>query len=731
MKISGFVEKIIFTNSENGYTVCLLETVDGEDCIVGIMPLLAEGEHVDVEGDYVNHNVYGRQFVVSSFVSKLPADETAMLRYLSSGIVKGVRAKTARAIIDTFGADSLDVIENYPDRLAMVKGISPAKAIKISESMKENVGVKNILLYFQQFGITPVIAFKIFKQWGARSYDMIRTNPYLLCDIHGVTFEKADEIAENMDFDRTSPHRIRAGIKYVLTYNLNNNGHTFLPKQPLRQTVIDFLEVEDQTVDCQLEGMIEEGVLVYREKIGNGDAVYLAWVYECEVNIANRLILASKFSHPYKGDFERDISVVERSVGIEFAPTQKAAIKEACCNSIMILTGGPGTGKTTTLKGLLRIFEMKGMSFALAAPTGRAAKRITELCGKEAKTIHRLLEYAKQGDREVFTKNRENQLKYDAVVIDESSMIDLPLFNALLNAVPVNAVLILLGDANQLPPVGPGSVFKDIIAGGLVTTVELNHIFRQAEKSLIITNAHKIICGELPEMKEKKNDFFFLPATSSEGVAELVRDLYSRRLPNAYGFDVLKDIQVLCPTRKTATGTVALNEILRDSVNPSAPGVPEIKIRNQIYRKGDKVMQIRNNYDITFERDNGELDCGVFNGDIGVIEDILPLDESIVVRYDDKTVTYTSDLIEDITLAYAVTVHKSQGSEFPAVILPLFEGAQVLYTRNLLYTAVTRAKSILIIVGSAQKVGEMVRNNITDKRYSGLKFKLWELIKNE
>lgn len=730
MLLSGFIEKIIFSNQENGYTVCLLDTNDDEVCIVGIMPLVAEGEFIEAEGDYVNHATYGRQFVVASFHSRLPVDETAMFRYLSSGIVKGIREKTARQIINTFGRDSLDIIENNPEELAKIKGITLVRAHKMSASMKSNVGVKNILLYFQQFGITPVIAFRLYRMWGASAYDVIRRNPYKLCEVQGLSFEKVDEIADRMSFDKGSKMRISAGVLYVLTYNLYNNGHSFLPKDALRQTSAGMLEIDETDVAAVMDEMSAEGKIVYAGLIANTDSVYLKWVYDCEINVARRLILASKFYREYKGNFDKDIAEVEACGNIRFSDSQKKAIKESCCNSVMILTGGPGTGKTTTLNGILSLFENKHITFAVAAPTGRAAKRITELCGRDAKTIHRLLECSKQGDREVFGRNRENQLKYDAVIIDESSMIDLPLFNALLEAVPVSSSVILLGDANQLPPVGPGSVFKDIVKGDMIATIELQHIFRQAERSLIVTNAHRIINGEFPIVTQKDNDFFFLYAGSSEEVSEKVADLYCRRLPAAYGYNSLKDIQILCPSRKTTTGSLALNQILRDRLNP-AGNKAEITFRGEVYREGDKVMQIRNNYDITYERDNGEIESGVFNGDMGIIEKVYPYENSLDVRYDDKVVNYPAELLEDLTLAYAITVHKSQGSEFPAVILPLLDGANVLYTRNLLYTAVTRAKALLIIVGTKERISQMVGNNITDRRYSGLKYRIAEMMAEE
>ncbi|MDF2685437.1 MAG: helicase, RecD/TraA family, partial [Clostridia bacterium] len=503
----------------------------------------------------------------------------------------------------------------------------------------------------------------------------------------------------------------------------------FLPRQKLIEAVAALIEVETEWVSDNLENMIENQTLVFIDKIDNTNGVYLRWVYDCERNITNRVILSSKFMQSYQGNYDSDIKKVETNLNIVFAENQKKAIMEACCHQMMILTGGPGTGKTTTLNGIIKIYENKGITFTIAAPTGRAAKRVTELTGKDAKTIHRLLEYGNQNGENTFMRNRENPLKYDAVIIDESSMIDIWLFNHLLDAIPANTKIIMVGDANQLQPVGPGSVFKDIIASGIIATVELKEIFRQAKKSLIITNAHRIINGEVPEMKDTKNDFFFIPAATPEDVIKKVTELYCTRLPNAYNLNPLTDIQVLSPTRKTTTGTVSLNIALKNAVNPPDDHKKELKFHENTFREGDKIMQVRNNYDITVEKANGELETGVFNGDIGIIDEILEKEEGLIVRYDDKKVVYTTEMLEDIELAYAITVHKSQGSEFNAVILPLLDGANMLYTRNLLYTAVTRAKKILIILGSPQKVLSMVKNNITDKRYSGLKFQIWTMNK--
>lgn len=729
MQLSGIVGNIIYKNNDTGYTVLNLELPKGEVCVVGIMPLVGEGEQIEVEGDYMMHQTYGSQFVVSSFTSRLPVEETTILRYLSSGIVKGIRAKTARLLLDKYGSETLEMLENYPERLASeIKGMSIGRATKISDDMREMRGVKEILLYFQRFGISPTIAFKIFKQWGMRSYEIINENPYRLCEIRGIGFEKADDVAFKMDYDKGSENRVQAGIVYVLNHNLYNGGHTFLPREKLVQVSSAILEAEEDVVKKNIEILIENKTLAFEEKISNTNGVYLRWVYEAENNIARRIVLSSKFYHDYDGDFERDIIKVENALGISFAENQRLAIKEACCHNIMVLTGGPGTGKTTTLNGIINIFERKGLTFAIAAPTGRAAKRVTELSGKESKTIHRLLEYSNQGGEQVFLRNRENPLEQDVIIIDESSMIDLWLFDRLLEAVRVNSTIILVGDANQLPPVGPGSVFKDIIGSDAVAIIALNKIFRQAEESLIITNAHKIISGNSPELTDRKRDFFFLPAPNGESTGELVTQLYSQRLPSAYGFDPLSDIQIICPSKKGLTGTINLNNMLKEAVNPPAFSKKEIKFKERNFREGDKVMQIRNNYDAVFEKDNGEVETGIFNGDIGVIEKVYEKDDCLTVRFDDKVVTYTPEMLDDLDLAFAVTVHKSQGSEFNCVILPLLDGPDVLFTRNLLYTAVTRAKKLIILTGSAQKIASMVQNNYTDKRYCGLKFKIWEMM---
>lgn len=723
MVIEGVVEDIIYKNAENGYCVLRLETKDDGIVAVGTLPLVSEGETLELEGDYTEHKTYGRQFSVTSFRSRMPADETAILRYLSSGIVKGIREKTAKALISVFGPDTLDILENEPERVCTVKGISRQRAETISQSLKETVGVKTILLYFQQFGITPSVAFRIFKQWGLRSYDIIKSNPYRLCEIPGVGFQSADRIAVRMGYDSESSNRVEAALIFVLNHNMYGSGHTFLPKRKLCDIVSALLGIAPDTVAASLERLIADGVLAYVPEIGNSDAVYQKWVYESERTIALRTLLMAQFSGDDPQNFNGVVSLAERRLGIEFDELQKKAIFAAVKERVLLLTGGPGTGKTTTLNGIIRVFESEDISFALCAPTGRAAKRISELTGREAKTLHRLLEYAPRDGEYVFNRNKDNQLQYDAVIADESSMIDLSLFSHLLEALPLKSKLILVGDAAQLPPVGAGNVFRDLLECGYLPTVRLDRIFRQAQQSLIVTNAHEILNGRMPVLNAKDRDFFFIPTQSADALHDLVRALCTTRLPNAYGFDAVKDIQVLSPTRKGSSGTAALNETLRDALNPADGSKKELPFRGLVFREGDKVMQIRNDYDLVGEKPDGDIENGIFNGDIGTIEKIDTRSETLSARFDDRLYTYSvnSSEIEELEPAYAITVHKSQGSEFDAVVLPLFEGPELLYTRNLLYTAVTRAKKILIIVGDVRKVKYMVDNARSNKRYSGLK----------
>lgn len=727
MRLCGNVLSIVYQNADTGYTVLKIDC-DGEEdelCAVGIMPLVAEGETVDLEGDFMIHKTYGRQFVVSSFAGRLPEKETAIFHYLSSGVIRGVGPKTARLLLDRFGPDTLYVMENEPEKVAEIKGLSPEKAKKMQESMKETRGVKEILMFLQQYSITSSLAFKIYKHWGMRSCEIIQKNPYRLCEIQGITFERADDIASRMSLSPKSTDRIQAGMLYILNHNMYNGGHTFLPKEKLFSVCRGMLDPDEETLQQAYDTLLENKSIVYRPKISNTDGVYLRWVFECEENIAKRVCFSSMMQRDYPGNFEKDIAKIEGDLGISFAENQKTAIREAYLNNFMVLTGGPGTGKTTTLNGIIRLFEENNVSFAIAAPTGRAAKRVTEL-GHEAKTIHRLLEFSAQGDEWVFARCASHPLKCDAVIVDEASMVDPALFDRLLDALPPASSVLLVGDANQLPSVGAGCLLKDIIASGAARTVELTEIFRQAKESLIVTNAHRIIQGESPDLINRKSDFFFMPAYTPEAVCRTVGDLISSRLPKAYGYDPKTDIQVLCPSRKGISGSGNLNIELQRLLNPADERKRQLEYRGSVFREGDKVMQIKNNYDAEYESAEGKTERGIFNGDIGIIERVYEKEMCLAVLFEDKRIVYPHEMLDELEPAYAVTVHKSQGSEWPAVILPLLDCPDMLSTRNLLYTAVTRARKQLIIVGSEKKIAQMVQNNISNKRYSGLKFILRE-----
>lgn len=728
MRLCGNVTDIIYQNADTGYTVLRIEC-DGETedlCAVGIMPLVAEGETVELEGDFMIHKTYGRQFVISSFTGRLPEKETAIFHYLSSGVIRGVGPKTARLILDRFGPEALTVMENQPELIAQIRGITPEKARKMQESLKETKGIKEILMFLQQYSITSSLAFRIYKHWGMRACEIIRKNPYRLCEIPGISFEKADDIASRMDHSPGSAERIQAGIVYVLSHNMATGGHTFLPKEKLLAVCRQMLEPEEEVLQSAYRTLIENRTLVYRETISNTDGVYLRRVYECEENIAKRICFSGMMGRNYPGNFERDIAEIEQQLGLCFAENQKTAIHEAYINNFMVLTGGPGTGKTTALNGIIRLFEKNGVSFAIAAPTGRAAKRVTELSGHEAKTIHRLLEYTASGEEWVFTRCSTNPLKCDAVIIDEASMVDPMLFDRLLQALPATSSVLLVGDADQLPSVGAGSLLKDVIASGAAKTVQLTEIFRQAKQSLIVTNAHRIICGENPDLSDRKRDFFFMPAYTPQAVCKTVGELIASRLPKAYGYDPKTEIQVLCPSRKGMAGSGNLNRELQALLNPETDPKRQLEYRGMVFREGDKVMQIKNNYDAEYQTAEQKTERGIFNGDIGIIEKVYEKELCLTVNFEDKTILYPREMLDELEPAYAVTVHKSQGSEWPAVILPLLDAPEMLSTRNLLYTAVTRAKKQLIIVGSEQQVFRMVKNNLSNKRYSGLKFLLRE-----
>jgi len=740
--LSGLIETIVFQNEETGFAVCELDAAGERVTAVGIMPFLAEGEEVRVSGRWRLHPVYGRQFSVEQLEKKLPANVGAILRYLSSGAVKGVGGVTAQRIVDMFGENALSVIEKEPEKLCRIRGISPKKAAVIQECFQKQFGVRNVLMLLQQYGITMSLALKIWKRWGSLAADTVKENPYILCEeIDGVGFVKADQIARAMGFDPDSDFRRGAGIKHVLHQNLSN-GHTFLPLDTLCEVsarllaagrgedavqAADIFDAELISVKARAQRLIEDGELIVADGVSSAKkpgmkAVYLRRYYYAERYIAETLRRLDTSFDNLGFDVEQSMADLERRLGIRYAEKQKEAIRTALSRRIFILTGGPGTGKTTTLNGIVHLFDKCGFKTLLTAPTGRAAKRITELTGRQAKTVHLTLGMKRGGEGyPVFSKNEQDKLECDALVCDEMSMMDVPLFEALLKALPETARLILVGDVDQLPPVGPGNVFKDMIRSGGFAVTRLGEIFRQAQESLIVVNAHRIIRGEAPELGARDRDFFFLPAKSAEETAQTVVELCSRRLPNAYGLSPVWDIQVLCPTRRMETGTAVLNERLRQRLNPEGAGKRERRVKDTVFREGDKVIQTRNNYDITWEKDDGESGTVVLNGEVGLLERLDDTYEKAYVRFDDRTAEYDYSLLDELEHAYAITVHKSQGSEYPAVVLPVWNGPEMLFHRNLLYTGITRARQRLILVGSESRIRQMAENYRQMSRYTGLR----------
>ncbi len=720
IEIKGSVEGIIYANEENGYTICDLGTEDGElITAVGILPYISEGDTLAVYGKWVHNPKYGRQFSVERFEKNLPADKASMLRYLASRAIKGIGPKTAQRIIDKFGEDAFDVIENHPDWLAEIPGISRKKADEISEDFREKAGMRSAMLFFRDFfGAATTV--KIFNKWGSRSVDIAQKNPYRLCDeIEGIGFERADSMAQRLGLDANSPERTDSGVIYLLSRCERNNGHTCLPREKLAEASAQMLGVSVE----EAEGSISRLLKCDRLKYSLFDGVkyiYRAQTYEEENFIAERLVYLDHVCSVINiRDVGRLIAKIETENGMTYATLQRQAIADALVSGVTVLTGGPGTGKTTVVRALISIFEDMGFDVALAAPTGRAAKRMSESTSREAKTIHRLLEMGYGGDDGTaqFMRDRDNLLEDDVIIVDEASMIDNSLMCALLEAIKPGARLIIIGDADQLPSVGSGNVLRDIIDSGRFSTVRLTEIFRQAQKSLIVTNAHRINSGEMPDLSVKNGDFFFLPRSTDREIAQTIADLYANRLPRAYGAECAQGIQVISPSRRGEAGSESLNILLQSALNPPKNGKREHKYREITYREGDRVMQIRNNYELEWSRGR-HSGMGIFNGDIGVIESIGK--NTMRIIFDEREVEYDFGLLEDIEPAYAITVHKSQGSEYPTVIIPAYSAPPMLLTRNLLYTAVTRAQTRVIVVGKEEIVSTMVKNNRQTLRYTGL-----------
>lgn len=724
IRLDGVVEDIIFVNKDNGYTVCEIET-DGEGeepvTVVGIMPYLSEGDSASFFGHWVHSAKYGRQFKAEQFERALPADATSMLRYLASRTIKGIGPRLAQRIVDEFGEDTFDVLENHPDWLASVKGVSRKLAEAASADFREKSGMRNALIFFRDY-FGSALTLRIYKKYGASSVELARSDPYRLCnEVEGVGFEKADLMARKLGVPADAPERLISGIRYVLSSNAAQNGHVCLPEGKLIETAAAMLGCSVPAAAAALGAAVDQQRLAADRHDGTR-YIYLPYAYENEKYIASKLALLDRLCAAVDmGDVQAFIAKEERANGLSYAGMQRRAISDALVNGVFVLTGGPGTGKTTIVKALIDIFESMGLKVALAAPTGRAAKRMSETTGCEARTVHRLLEMefgGEEGDR--FRRNEQDPLEEHVIIVDEASMLDSALMGSLLRAIKPGARLLLIGDADQLPSVGAGNVLADIIASERFATVRLNEIFRQAGESLIVTNAHAINEGRMPELGVKDNDFFFLPRRSDADIAATVADLYCNRLPRSYGAETVNNIQVISPSRRGVAGTENLNVLLQGALNPALPGKTEYQFKQTHFRVGDRVMQVRNNYELAWTRPDSD-GMGIFNGDIGVIRAIDRSSSCFEIMFDDRHVSYDFSLLDDLEHAYAITVHKSQGSEYPIVIIPAYGAAQLLLTRNLLYTAVTRAQRMVIIVGRQDIVESMVKNDRTALRYTGLR----------
>lgn len=733
-KITGYVEHIVFRNQENGYTVFNLENDDGELTCVGTFHYINEGELLELEGEYVNHNVYGTQLKVSAHTLKEPEDLVSIERYLGSGAVKGVGAALAARIVRRFKKDTFRIIEEEPERLAEIKGISERKAREIAVQVEEKKDMRAAMIYLQKYGISTALSVKIFKYYGSKLYQVLEENPYQLADnIEGVGFRTADEIAVRIGISSESEFRIRSGLFYVLQQAIGE-GHVYLPQHVLVYRATQILGVEIAEADKYIMDLCMDRKVVRKEEEGE-IRIYPAHFYYLELNTAKMLHDLNVQCEMPEELMEKRLRKVEEREHIVLDVMQHRAVIESIKHGLLILTGGPGTGKTTTINTMIQFFESEGMGILLAAPTGRAAKRMTEATGYEAQTIHRLLEVSgnpeEEGNVNGFLRNRENPLETDVVIIDEMSMVDLSLMHALLSAIVPGTRLVLVGDVNQLPSVGAGSVLKDVIASECFPVVTLTTIFRQAEKSDIVVNAHKINAGEPVVLDNKSRDFFFLKRQDADVIIRVMLTLIQKKLPNYVGASQ-NEIQVMTPTRKGLLGVERLNSILQKYLNPPQPGKDEEEIGGRVFRVGDKVMQVKNNYQLEWEvctRYGLTVDkgMGVFNGDMGIVTEINKYNETLEVEYDEhRKVKYPFETAEELELAYAITVHKSQGSEYPAVIIPLLPGPRLLYNRNLLYTAVTRAKKCLTIVGSESVFQEMIQNKSEQNRYTSLAARIRE-----
>ena len=721
----GTVHSIIFENAENGYTVLRLLTGEGEVVtVVGCIPCAAPGEHLTVSGVWETHPQHGEQLRAVELERSLPEDEEEIFDYLSSGVCKGVGPATARRIVDRFGPETLDILEQDPGRLSLIKGITEKKAQEIAASFRQAMGLRRLMAFLAQYQLPPVLAMRLRQVYGDAALEKVRENPYLLSsDDCGVEFSATDEIAMSMGFSADCGERLRAAVTFELSHN-ENNGHVFLPRPKLVAATCQLLDCGEELVESALDDLIERRAVI-QEPVANVEACYLRRLWEAEVSTCVRLngLLTADADRSPQAD--RTVSEIEAEQGITYAPQQRQAVELAAKTGVVILTGGPGTGKTTTVRGIVALFEKMGLDIVLAAPTGRAAKRMSELTGREAQTVHRLLgmSWNEATQQVTFTKTEKEPLETDAVIVDEMSMVDLTLFSALLRALRPGTRLVLVGDADQLPSVGAGNVFSDLIRSGRVETVFLREVFRQAESSAIIRNAHAVNMGEPPQLTNDQGDFFFMCRRDGERTVSTIVELCKTRLPEKMGIPA-DQIQVLTPTRKGASGTINLNRCLQAALNPARPDKREIQWGDRLFREGDRIMQTRNDYNVVWGREDGTIGTGIFNGDVGKILQIDPSGEWLAVEFDGRAATYGVEMLNEIDLAYAMTVHKAQGSEYRCVVMAAMPAAQSLMVRGVLYTALTRARELLIMVGDDAAIRAMAANDKQQKRYSGLRWRL-------
>lgn len=703
-KLRGTIERITYQSPESGFTVAKLRPegsgAGGLVTVVGQTLSLSAGESIVMDGEWSSHAQYGRQFKITNYKTEYPTTLDGVRKYLGSGMIKGIGPVMAKRIVDHFGEKALDVIQKEPGKLKEVEGLGPKRAKMITRAWKEQQEVHAVMLFLQSHDVGTGYAVKIWKQYGENAVAMMKENPYRLAnDIWGIGFLTADRIAQNMGVERESKERIEAGILYVLTTASTDEGHVFVGRDDLLNACAEALGVDVELINTGVDQLVDQEDLICEE-----DRLYLPVLCRSEQGVATRLHQLSQIERIETGDVDAEIDAIEQKNGVSFAPRQREALRTALTNSVMVLTGGPGTGKTTTVNGMISLFEARNKKVILAAPTGRAAKRMQEATGKEAKTIHRLLEFSPGAG---FVRNAENPLEADAIIVDEISMVDVLLMNSLVRAIPISASVVLVGDTDQLPSVGPGSILKDVIESDVVSVVTLDEIFRQARSSRIVTNAHGINSGGMPDLEnQREGDFFFLEVDDPEEVASTITDLCRSRLPRTYGFDPLEDIQVLSPMHRGDTGAQSLNERLQDALNPRGTELTRGGIR---YRDGDKVMQIRNNYD-----------KDVYNGDIGRIDAIDQTEQELRVRFGDRNASYEYGELDELALAYAITIHKSQGSEFRAVVVPITTQHFVMLQRNLIYTAITRAKELVVVVGTKKAMGIAVKNNAVSMRNTTL-----------